>query len=252
MIFNKVNEYLFEIFKSEEKNNFNIYKADKFSTTIGGFICDNNDSYLVNKTSNYIGIKISDNKYLFTQKRNKFINEKRFKSFIENDSDFNSEEYKNKFKDVDFVEIFESDKKTGEITELSYLVNKSSYLLIKYKNINKNNCISASISKVALLGSSLQKLGLDSPANENFDICKMSNKFEILVPTIQHYIFAMYYKNREIKNLDLRAKFIKSLYSYVLNADRNFYMVKNDLEDCIEQVKSNIEKSYGGNTIEGR
>ena len=131
MLYGKMVGYITRIFyEATDKKNFNLYSSDSNTSVAGGKINNSGESYFLSVNKNKIGLKINDEEYFFS------INRMPFNIAAEHGDIFNGfgEDLKKQFKDVEFVECFELDKRNQTVILVDYLVNKSAFLLIGCEN----------------------------------------------------------------------------------------------------------------------
>ena len=239
MIFDKANDYIFQIFSNQDiPNDFKILGKYKKASTLGGYL-NNGDAYLLVK----IGLRINNGTYSFIQQREKITDSREFQEIFEYDERFSEEDLRNSFKDVEFVQFFENDSKQNTSLKLSFLVNKSSYILYDYYNqYSKNDYNEASLKLKYINAVDFIKLGLVTPTNNEFNI--QNNKKNIfIIPDSHHKLFDIDFNSEELEHDFLRKKFIEKIYASVLEADRNSYILSDDFTCCIDTAKKNIENS---------
>ena len=119
-MYEKLEEYIFKIFSHEEGNTskeeteFRLFVPGKKIKKFGGKIYDEDgqeeDTYFVVKDDEKFGIKIGDGRYIYGQSRKKMVESPEFKDIISNDEYIDEEEFREKFKDAEYVEVFEYDR----------------------------------------------------------------------------------------------------------------------------------------------
>ena len=252
MIFDKAEEYLFDIFANQEiPQEFQICSNSKKLSTLGGYL-DNGDAYLLKKGKNKIGLRINNGKYSFIQHRQKLINAPEFQYIIENDEYITAEDFRNLFKDVDYVQFIECDQDINLVQQLSYLVNKSTYVLINYFNQSSpDDRNSATLNSDYINAISFFKFKLSSPANPFFDIRNLDN-ITLFISENHQSLYDITLNDEDLENENLRIKFINKIYSTIIDADKNSYILKDDLSYCIDSVSQKIENENSDNELDDR
>lgn len=241
MIFDKANEYLFQIFSNQDTpSELKILGNSGNANTLGGFL-NNGDAYLLVNGNNKVGLRINNGKYSFIQKREKITNSHEFNEIFEYDEMFSEEDLREAFKDVDFVEFIEEDKDNNSSIKLSYLVNKSTYILYDYFNqFSKTDYNSASLKINHINAVDFIKLGLLTPTNDDFNIQNKQNNI-LLVPDSHHKLYDISFNEQELESELLRKSFIDKIYASILEADKNSYIFNEDFSCCIDSAKKSVD-----------
>ncbi len=262
MLYNKADEYIFKIYSNEEEENNLIEKFNLFVPNqnplkrIGGNIYKNNgeieDSYFVSKNDNSLGIKIGNGKYIYSQKRTKFIEAPEFEELISEDVYMSEDEFKTSFKDVEFVEIFEKNGEQGVTTNVSFLVNGTSYLLLNYFVIYGNyDNISAEF--LPLCSKVLKKYKFDQKIGSEEKRRAIRNKLNtMLIPAKHQALFDITNNNSAITNMNLRISLLKKVYSEILEADKIYFRLQDDSELCFKSVSNSLKRKFGDQVLDER
>lgn len=257
MSFKKAGDYLFRIYSEESGNkDFHIFFSSNKYGFAGGFLDDSDiqEKYKLIKNGNKSGIKIGDGKYIFLQTRMPFVQTSKVKELFEDDEDIgvSEEQFRKDFKDVQYVEIFESDKDNKLTKKIRYLINKSTQLLLEYYQIDQHyDNIECNLAEEFFRMSILYKLNIHNPKNPDFDILK-SDKTLLLIPENYHRLFDINSNGREIDNPFFRENLIKRAYSEILFAERASLFFQKDFNDCFSLIESTIQNNFGDNSEEGR
>lgn len=251
-MFEKADEYLLKIFMNESsENNFNIFASNAGKCSLGGILPETGDAYALYKKENKLGLQINKGKYIFIQNRTKFINSKEFEFMLENDEELDEDELKEEFNNVDCVSFWETDTENGTRLKISYLVNKSSYLVTEYYKIFDNfENLSLEFKDQLLNLSTLKELGLSKPFDTSFDVSK--NKIWCIVSENLHNNYYIKQNSEEITNLFLRKSLVKKATNESVESDIKSYMLSKDSHECIENIKSSLEGRFGKGALQER
>lgn len=254
-MFEKLDEYLVNIYMNQEvENNFNIFKmVSKNNYSIGGFLEDSNDAYLLYRKDNKFGLKVNNGQYLFFYSREKYINSQGFKDILENDSECDKDELRDKFKDVECVTLGERDEKTGNGQKMTFLVNKSSYLVTSYYRIYEDDSnVSVSYDKDLLNLEELAKLHIFNPVIPNFNIAKVKKEnIVLLVSDSFHEYFIIKENLKYTSDLFFRRSIVKKMSNEAIEADRRSYTIIRDFDECAKKLNEILNQRFGNN-FEGR
>ena len=252
MIFEKAKEYLFKVFFTEnEENDFNLFFEKNGMNYVGGFLKpDYKEAYTITKKDDLLGIKIDDD-YIFAQNRIKFVNSPLFKSLVENMDESEASSIIDKFKDVEYIQFFESQKGEPAVTSLSYLSNKSSYLLTEYYTVYEDlSRLSVSFISDFFTVQMLSKLNLDVPVNPDFSI--FDKNIFMLVSDPMHKLYKMDENGINLDDNKSRKLFLQKIYNDIIDAERSFSTLGKDSKECIETVKTMLIKKFGKSILDER
>lgn len=262
MLYSKADEYIFKIYSNEENETkliekFNLFIPNqKTLKRIGGKIYNDNgqieDCYFVSKNDNSLGIKIGNGKYIYSQKRTKFIEAPEFEELISEDDYMSEDEFKASFKDVEFVEIFEKDEEKGVTTNVSFLVNGTSYLLLNYFAIYGNyDNISAEF--LPLCSKVLKKYNFDQQIENEEKRNEIRNKLNaMIIPAKHQALFDINNNNSAITSMNFRIKLLEKVYSEILEADKKYFKLQDDSELCFKSVSASLKKKFGNQELDER
>lgn len=249
-MFEKLDEYLVKIYMNNKFNNdFIVFKRNaKNNYIIKGFI-DSNDAFMLYRKNNELGLKANNGNYTFIYSREKFINSEIFKNLIDNDYEYDEEELIEKYKDVDYVYVGEYDKQTGTGQNISFLVNKSSYLVTDYyRQYEDNNNVLASYDKDLLNSEALSKLRMENPIIPNFNIASQKkDNIIVLVSNNLHENFFIKENMKETNNLFLRKSIVKKMANEAVEADRKSYTIIKDFDECAEKLNDSLKQLFNNN-----
>lgn len=262
-MYEKADKYIFEIFCKEnsgiERNNdFRLFVPQKQFQIIGGNIFDENGqieyAYFIKKDREKLGIKIGDGKYIYSQRKRKFVDCPEFESIICDDRFIDEDDFKRTFRDLEYVEIFESDKELGNSMSLSYLVNGNMYLLMQYCAMydnDNNDTFGAVLNNNALNSQVFKYCSLDEvfEEEEKINLKKFLDINSLLISDKHQLLFYIYSQNEEMKNLQLRINLIKKIYNEVLQSDKKYDYFVNDIDTCFESLASNLRKRFGDDCL---
>lgn len=252
-MYEKVDEYLLKIFSHEKSNiskeetDFRLFVPGKKSKKFGGKIYDEDgqaeDTYFVVKDDKKFGIKIGDGKYIYGQSRKKMVECQEFKNIISHDDFINENEFKETFKNAEYVEVFEYDREEGNTFKLSYLVNGNIFLLIKYLNMYKDdNSMEVSIRSDILNSHFLEMYGFDKEMdNKKIDL---SNAL-VMIPDSHQSLFNIVFDKKSIINLNPRIRFIKKIYYDISETENIFDYIQGDVETCYKSILANLKEKFG-------
>lgn len=253
----KLDEYLVNIYMNQElDNNFIIFKMDnKNKYSIRGFLDlnDSNDAYMLFRKNNKFGLNVNNGQYKFFYSREKFINSQDFRNIIENDYEYDEDELIEKFKDVDYVVLGEHNKQTGNGQTISFLVNKSSYLVTDYFRLyeNKQN-VSVSYDQELLNTEDLTKLHILDPVIPNFNIATQKKEnIKVLVSDSFHENFIIKENMKETSDLCLRKSVVQKMSNEAVEADRRSYTITRDFDECAKKINEILNQRFG-NDLESR
>lgn len=260
MSFKKAGDYLFRIFSEEEEGkDFHLFFSSDKIGFAGGFLNDsentsedtNRGTYSLIKNGNMCGLKIGNGKYIFLQSRMPFVQVPKFQDIFEDD-EIGQEQFREDFKDVQYVEVFESDKENNSTRKISYLINKSTQLLLEYYHIDQNyDNIDCDLNEEYLNLSYLYMLKVHKPSNPSFDIMK-SEKTLLIIPDNYHILFDMHDNGKTIQNPLFRQNIVKKVYSEILLAERASLFFQKDFKDCFSSIETTINNKFGKNSEGGR
>lgn len=248
MIFKKASDYLTRIFCEEsEGKDFNIYCADSTTTILGGNFGEGDESYYLSVQQNRIGLRINNGKYIFVLSRRPITTVEEFTQIFEDDG----EELEEGFKDVEYVECFESDKENGTIVKVEYLVNKSEYLLIGYEDVSKQYSLSVDMLDEFLCPEYFKNIGLDRPSKPDFDITRAQLLF--YVPDKYHELYDIEENGSEVESLPSRRGIIQhACADIMLQTDKIWYDLRRDSKDVIFSTKECLIHKYGKDFFDER
>ena len=253
-MFEKIEDYITRIFYEQSPDNdFDIFATVKNNFSFGGFFKDSGEAFSAYKKDNKVGLKVDNGKYIYIQTREKFVESEEFQDVVENDPLFSEEEFKEKFKDVEYVSIWETDKESGTTQKISYLVNKSSYLVTEYFKIFEDySNIGVTFDDDHLNASELINLAIADPVIPGFDITNLKGKkLVILVPEKLHSKYIIKNNNQEIENLFFRKSLIKKVANEAIDADKKSHMILTDLEECKTNLEQILKEKFN-DSFEGR
>lgn len=253
-MFEKAEEYITRIFYEQSpKNEFNIFATVKDDFSIGGFLQETGEAFSAYKKDNKIGIKVENGKYIYLQTREKFIDAEDFQDVVEHDPVYGEEDFRDKFKDVDYVSIWETDKEAGTTQKLSYLVNRSSYLVTEYFKIYGDySNLGLTLNDEFLNSRELINLAIADPVIPGFDITNtQGKKIVMLVPEKLHTKYIIKDNNQDMDNVFLRKALIKKIANEALEADKQSHTIVADLEECKDNLQSILQEKFE-DSFEGR
>lgn len=254
MMFEKAEEYIARIFYEQSpKNEFNIFAAVKDNFSIGGFLQETGEAFSAYKRDNKIGIKVENGKYIYLQTREKFVDAEDFQDVVEHDPVYEEDEFREKFKDVDYVSIWETDKEAGTTQKLSYLVNKSSYLITEYFKIYDDySNIGITLDDEYINSKELINLAIADPVIPGFDITNtQGKKLIVLVPDKLHTKYTIKDNNKDMRNVFFRKSIIKKVANETLEADKQAHTIVTDLEECRSNLQAILQEKFD-DSFEGR
>jgi len=253
-MFEKAEEYITQIFYEQSpKNEFNIFAAVKDDFSIGGFFQETGDAFSAYKKDNKIGIKVENGKYIYLQTREKFVDAEDFQDVVEHDAVYGEADFREKFKDVDYVSIWETDREAGTTQKLSYLVNRSSYLVTEYFKIYSDySNLGITLDDEFLNSRELINLAIADPVVPGFDITNtQGKKIVILVPEKLHTKYIIKDNNQDMDNIFFRKALIKKIANEALEADKQSHTIVADLEECKDNLQSILQEKFD-DSFEGR
>ena len=95
------------------------------------------------------------------------------------------------------------------------------------------------------------KFKLSSPANPFFDIRNLDN-ITLFISENHQSLYDITLNDEDLENENLRIKFINKIYSTIIDADKNSYILKDDLSYCIDSVSQKIENENSDNELDDR
>lgn len=250
-MFEKLDGYLVNIYMNLElDSNPIIFKMDNNNSySIRGFL-DSNDTYMLFRKNNKFGLKINNGQYKFFYSREKFINSQDFITILENDSEYDEDELRKTFKDVDHVILGEYDQQSGIGQTMSFLVNQSSYLVTNYFKIYKDNSnISVSYDKDLLNSEELYKLHILNPIITNFNIATQKKEnIVVLVSDNFHENFIIKENMKDTNNLFIRKSVVKKMSNEAVEADRRSYTIIRDFDECAKKLNKILHQRFGNDS----
>lgn len=252
-MYEKLEEYIFKIFSHEEGNTskeeteFRLFVPGKKIKKFGGKIYDEDgqeeDTYFVVKDDEKFGIKIGDGKYIYGQSRKKLVECPEFKDIISNDEYIDEEEFREKFKDAEYVEVFEYDREEQSTFKLSYLANGDIFLLIKYFDIYEDDdSLKISIRSDVLDSDFLEMYGFDKKIDkEKINLTNAS----LMISDNHQSLFDIVYDEKSIVNFTSRIRLIKRVYFDLLETENIFNYIQGDVETCYKSMLENLRKKFG-------
>lgn len=262
-MYEKINDYILRIFVGEELDinrgdiNFNYFIPGAEDKRFGGQICDDYgklmDTYYIRKDKEKLGFKIDDGKYIYGQQRRRMIDCPEFQNIVSNDEFINEDEFRETFKDVEYVEVFESDKVTGNVLNLSYLVNGHIFLLIKYFTVyERDDTFGASIYPTSLNSQIFKNCGLDEvfdDEQEKKDLRRFLTLNSMYVSDVHQMLFNIISKGEEVNNLNFRVQMVRKFYNDILETEKNTFLLSRDVDVCYESIASNLKKQFGNDVL---
>lgn len=257
MMFEKVEEYITQIFYEQSPDNtFDIFATVKNNFSFGGFLQSTGEAFLAYKKDNKIGIKVENGKYIYIQTRQKFVDAEEFQDVVEHDPVYSERDFREKFKDVEYVSIWETDREAGTTQKLSYLVNKSSYLITEYfKVYGDYSNLGITLDDDFLNSRELINLAIADPVIPGFDITNtQGKKIVVLVPEKLHTKYIIKDNDQNMDNVFFRKAIIKKVANEALEADKQTYTIATDLEECKINLQEILQEKYkdSDDSFEGR
>ena len=250
-MFEKLDDYLVNIYMNQELNDdFIIFKRnDKNNYTIRGFL-NQNDAYMLIRKDNKFGLRVNGQQYKFFYSRERFINTQSFIDIVENDIEYDEEELIEKYKDIEYVVVGEYDQQTERGQTISFLVNKSSYLVTDYFKVYEDKSkVIVSYDEDLLNTDELTKLHVLNPIIPNFDIATLKkDSIVVVVSDSFHENFCIKENMKDMEDLVLRQNVVRRMSNEAVEADRRSYTIIRDFDECAERINEIIKQRYGNDT----
>lgn len=247
-MFEKLDEYLVNIYMNPDQNSdFIIFKMNnKNDYSIRGFL-SSDDAYMLFRKNNQFGLKVNNDQYIFLYSREKFVDSQDFRTLVENTSEYDEDELSEKFQNVDYVVLGEHNQQTGDGQTISFLVNKSSYLVTDYFRIYEDkSSVLASYDEDLLNIDELTKLHILNPIIPSFNIAKQKkDAIVVMVSDCFHENFIIKENMKDTDDLAFRKSIVQKMSNEAVEADRRSYTIIRDFDECAKNVNKIITQRFG-------